>query len=150
MSLFESLSQRVDNLDSNRRYIDECLGDYGLTELRSEKFSVSYVQRIDDMEFRRSFNDFVQESAVLTEELQRIIETGAGEDRREIEKFDNHKKHERRHYWVLWGHRCVRWAMGSLLVVLVYSLLVAASESTSGYLNWVKIPIREWVIGKST
>lgn len=145
MPLLNDLNEKLIQLDKNRRYIDESLKDYGLRRISDSKFSVSHVNRVDDAELTRAFNSYIIKISSVTHDLHHIIANGEAEDTREIEKFDEMKKHERIHYWTLWVHRSLRWITGSTIAIVFYSILVAASESESGYLNWVKIPVREWI-----
>ncbi|VUD41026.1 hypothetical protein TDB9533_00402 [Thalassocella blandensis] len=65
---------------------------------------------------------------------------------RDVEEYDfiRRKKIEQRRKYIDWGHGLVRWIGGSILVVVLYSILVSMSSSSKPVFNWVKIPVHEW------
>jgi len=49
---------------------------------------------------------------------------------------------EENHKWKAWGFAMVRWAIGIVLAIVLYSALVFIDDKT----DWIKIPIRDIVL----
>ena len=61
----------------------------------------------------------------------------------EISKQQAAREAERSDHWKLWRDKLGRWVLGIFSAVLIYSALVAMSE----WLGWLKIPVRDLVVG---
>ena len=57
-----------------------------------------------------------------------------------LEHSKAQRKAERQDMWILWLQRLVRWTLGIIAAVVLYSALVWASEKD----NFIKIPIKDW------
>ncbi|WP_435626413.1 hypothetical protein [Candidatus Ferrigenium straubiae] len=50
------------------------------------------------------------------------------------------RKAERRDTWILWFQKLVRWTLGTIVAVVLYSVAILASEKC----DFIKIPIKDW------
>lgn len=53
---------------------------------------------------------------------------------------------ERMDMWFSWAQKAVRWSLGMVIVVLLYSGSVAASKEW----DWIRIPVKDWVTSSTT
>lgn len=84
--------------------------------------------------------DYVRESTKLSEKVEKYISDYLMEWKNEQLKAEDLRKAERRSMWILWSQRLIRWVLGTVVAVILYSVVVWASEQCS----FVKIPVRDW------
>lgn len=65
-------------------------------------------------------------------------------DHFEIARTQSVRKAERHDMWKLWAQKSVRWVAGIFLAVVVYSTLVAWSESS----DFIKVPLRDMIVAE--
>lgn len=61
----------------------------------------------------------------------------------EVSKQRAVREAERNDQWKLWRDKLVRWVAGIFIAVLLYSTLVALTESS--WFSWLKIPLRDYL-----
>lgn len=84
-------------------------------------------------------DDYVSESAKLSEKVAKYISDYLIEWEHEQLKSEDLRRAERRSMWILWSQRLIRWVLGAVVAVMLYSVVVWASEKSS----FVKIPVRD-------
>ena len=83
--------------------------------------------------------DHIRESVKISESVDKYISDYLMEWNNEKIKAEELRKADRRSMWILWSQRLVRWALGGFVAVMLYSVVVWASEHSS----FVKVPVRD-------
>jgi len=116
---------RREILDSIPKAIDNLIGSEGSDASQRLKF-------------QSSIREFIGTSYTISNEALSFIEHDYNNQFVELNYLDNKSKSERKQAWILWIQKLIRWIVGSLLAVLIYSFVVWASEKWT----FIKIPIK--------
>jgi hypothetical protein len=90
------------------------------------------LEAVSQIEEFRSHQHEVWKSELFKAETERSHQIKHEKDKR---------KAERRDMWALWLQQTIRWFIGVVLVIFMYSCAVRASE----LIPFVKIPIKDWL-----
>jgi len=128
------------------------------------KLGVYEIKRGDTLQKCRNYfsnpsNDMVSVSDRFIRTI-REYELKAEKIRDSLSKYDGllaleftreskRQKQQRKYDWIDWGQRLVRWCVGAVMAVLLYSCLVWFSQpdkvtSEVDY-QFIKIPVKDWI-----
>lgn len=109
-----------------------------LTNIIVDKISAEQNnhQSIDNL--IRSCTQVINSSYLLHSVANEFIEDIEKQQNIELCYEDSKKESERKHLWKLWYQKVIRWVLGSIVAVILYSLLVSAAEQW----RFIKIPIK--------
>lgn len=135
-SILEAQRKALANINSNLRHyeIEEISATTGKGSLQKQfESNPKGVGAFGPIE------DYIRESVKLSESVDKYISGYLSEWNNEKIKSEEMRKAERKSMWILWSQRLVRWTLGGLVAVMLYSVVVWASEHST----FVKVPVRD-------
>lgn len=149
---FEDIKPNLQKLDEKLHQINENLLFYQLEQFSNGKGKGSLGQQ-----FRKTpegygalgpIEDFIQESIVIVDKLNKYrshLTLALEVEKAKLDASLAHGKLDRKavrgDMWILWGQKLIRWTLGVIVVVVLYSAIVWVSEKY----EFIKIPIRDWI-----
>lgn len=153
---FHDIKQSVNKLNDKLDAINNNLRHFDLEPLSNGKGKGSLEKQFrNNPEGFGAFGpveDFIQESLGVVDKFNKYSSdfsmSWEVEKRKNREKFEAslaqsklERKAERRDMWTLWGQKLIRWVIGVIVAIVLYSSLVLASEVC----GFIKIPIKDWL-----
>lgn len=142
---FVDLRQNIKNLNHH-------LGDVNtnLNHLDIEPISLGKGQGSLEKQFKKNpegvgafgpVDNFIQEAVRITDTINEYTQDYSKVWNIQQDKVNKTRKAERKDMWVLWFQKLVRWSLGTLVAVILYSGAVWASENY----DFIKVPIKDWI-----
>ncbi|PHR80495.1 MAG: hypothetical protein COA59_17490 [Colwellia sp.] len=153
---FSELNEAIKAMDSALEKVNRNLEHYELEKIDIGKGSGSL-----EKQFRKepegygafsTFDEFFQKALILKEKVGSY--TGTHSEQWNVEKEKKKdtfqltlvndkatRKAERRDMWTLWFQKLIRWTLGAIVAILLYSGVVWVADNTS----FIKVPIKDWI-----
>ena len=149
---FEDIKPNIQKLNEKLSQINGNLLFYQLEQFSNGKGKGSLEQQ-----FRKTpegygalapIEDFIQESIVIVDKLKKYkshLTLSLEVEKAKLDASLAHGKLDRKavrgDMWILWGQKVIRWAIGVIVAVILYSAVVWMSEKC----EFIKIPIKDWI-----
>lgn len=153
---FGEIKPNIQKLNEKLSQINSNLLHYELEQFSDKKGKGSL-----EKQFRKNpegfgalgpIEDFIQESIVIVDKFSKysslLTLSWEKEKTKNRENLDATLAHgklereaERKDMWILWGQKLIRWTLGVIVAVVLYSAVVWVSEKC----EFIKIPIKDWM-----
>lgn len=152
---FDGLFNRAIELEEVAKRLNKDLGME--TQLDQQLKTLAIKSTIHAEPFKNSIPDdiaevvigaidltgYVKRQTIDYNEAWQINQQKKREDHRQQIDLDKLERQAERHdMWKLWAHKTIRWALGGVTAVLLYSAAVWAAEKS----DFIKVPIRDMVV----
>lgn len=149
---FTDLAGLIDKIHNGLAQINELFKTKGVGPLESPQQLRDFVSRSSsdkDLELVENLirqcvdmNARVRNTINNYEDTWRIsLEKKEDENSLELDHAKATRRSERQDMWVSWFQKAIRWSLGVILAVLLYSMVVWMSEKT----EFIKVPIKDWL-----
>lgn len=107
--------------------------EYGIAQSVSNQNGIERISKIVAELYNLSGN--------LADAVYKTVEDECTSIDLEKQEKDRNAKWERNNKWEMWAHSTLRWILGAILVVLMFSTAVWISKHCS----FIKVPVHEWI-----
>ena len=139
--LFEGIQPNILKLNKYLQDINSNLSHYKIEQFSRGKgngsLSTQFQKNPTGTGGLPLIEGFIMESIAIVEKLDEYRSRST----LSLEHGKAQRKAERRDTWILWLQKLVRWTLGTIVAVVLYSAAVWASEKC----DFIKIPIKDWL-----
>jgi len=101
--------------------------------------TLSLIQ--DNSSFKSEMSDLIISAKELADYVSQFVINENGKRELEGLRIEQEFKLQQAHAYKAWGHKIVRWAVGIVIAVILYSTAVYISERCT----FIKIPVRDLI-----
>lgn len=144
-AFFRDIRTSLDNLDEHLSAINRNLKHYEIEAISKNTGAGSLEKQFKtDPNGVGAFGPiekFIKASVSLKDKLEAYTADYSLLWGIEQTKVRQARQNERRDMWILWSQKLIRWCVGTIVAVFIYSCVVWLSEQTS----FIKVPIKDWI-----
>ncbi len=138
---FEDIQPNLTDLEKYLEDINSILSQYGIELFSRGKgigsLSAQFQKNPAGTGGLPNIENFILQSIEIVEKLKKY----RTDLTLSLEFAKAQRKAERRDIWILWLQKLVRWTLGTIVAVVLYSAAVWTSEKC----DFIKIPIKDWL-----